>query len=180
MDRIVNSCALCKLFLLLTTSVLSFFCVAQNAIVTESLLTGSPASQWDITNGAGDPSIQGFATGISVNKGQTIHFKINVTGPSTSFNIKIYRIGYYQGNGARLIQDLGNVTGTAQASPITDAATALVDCGNWTESSHWDVPATAVSGVYIAKLARADNNGASHIIFIVRDDASHSSLGKGM
>jgi hypothetical protein len=33
-----------------------------------------------------------------------------------------------------------------------------------------------VSGVYIAKLTRTVNNGASHIIFIVRDDGSHSDL----
>ena len=39
---------------------------AQNAIVTENALTGNPASEWDIS-GAGDLTIQGFATQISVN-----------------------------------------------------------------------------------------------------------------
>ena len=38
------------------------------------------------------------------------------------------------------------------------------------------MPATAVSGVYIAKLDRADNGGASHITFVVRDDASTSDV----
>ena len=53
-------------------------------------------------------SIQGFATDISVNVGGTINFKIDVnTGTDKTFNISIYRIGYYQGNGARLIADLG-------------------------------------------------------------------------
>src|ERR1700761_7043048 len=39
----------------------------QNAIVAENCLTGNPASEWDISpNNAGDPTIQGFATDISV------------------------------------------------------------------------------------------------------------------
>jgi hypothetical protein len=46
-------------------------------------------------SGVGDLSIQGFATDISVNKGSTIHFKIDVN-PATTYSIKIYRLGYYQ------------------------------------------------------------------------------------
>ncbi len=55
-------------------------------------------------------------------------------------------------------------------------ATGLVDCGTWNESAHWDIPSTAVSGIYIARLKRTDNEGASHIVLIVRDDASTSDL----
>src|SRR5262247_906989 len=47
-----------------------------NPIVCENALPGNPDSEWDI-NGAGDPNIQGFATDISVNKGETVHFKID-------------------------------------------------------------------------------------------------------
>src|SRR5580704_1303979 len=45
-----------------------------NAIEAENCLPGNPPSQWDVS-GAGDPTIQGFATDISVNLGQTINFK---------------------------------------------------------------------------------------------------------
>ena len=38
------------------------------------------------------------------------------------------------------------------------------------------MPATAASGIYFAKLVRADNGGASHIVFIVRNDASTAPL----
>jgi len=45
--------------------------------VENGRLTGvADASQWDV-NGAGDLSIQGFATDISVNTGGTIGFKIS-------------------------------------------------------------------------------------------------------
>ena len=37
---------------------------------------------------------------MSVNKGQTIRFKVKTT--ATNYHIDIYRLGYYQGNGARL------------------------------------------------------------------------------
>ena len=157
---------------------------AQNAIVTENNITGVPASQWDIpSNGNGtfgDKSIQGFATNISVNKGSAINFKITITsGTDKQFGIKIYRIGYYQGNGARLIADLGTAfTGITQAACNFDNTTGLTDCGNWTTTTTWTVPSTAVSGLYVAKLTRsaAGGGGSSHIVFIVRDDASTSPL----
>jgi len=150
------------------------FLFAQNAIVTENALPGNPASEWDIS-GAGDLTIQGFATSIGVNKGGTINFK--VTAPSgILYSIKIYRIGYYQGNGARLITSLGTFTGIAQAPCVVDTITGLVDCGNWTAQASWDIPATAVSGIYIARVTRTDNGGSSHIVFVVRDDAANSPI----
>ncbi|HEY6506170.1 MAG TPA: N,N-dimethylformamidase beta subunit family domain-containing protein, partial [Chitinophagaceae bacterium] len=163
--------------LLITLAALSClsFSIAQNPIVTENALTGNPASEWDIA-GAGDLSIQGFATDISVNKGQTVHFKIKTD--ASAYTIDIYRLGYYNGNGARKV-GTGTITATlpqTQPDPLTDAVTGLVDCGNWNESANWAVPSTAVSGIYIAKLTRTDDNGASHIVFIVRDDASNSDL----
>jgi hypothetical protein len=69
---------------------------AQNAIATENALPGNSPAQWDIT-GSGDLSIQGFATDISVNKGETVHFKIKTD--ANAYTIKIYRLGYYQGKG---------------------------------------------------------------------------------
>src|SRR5206468_5703072 len=47
---------------------------AQNPIVVENQKSGTPQSTWDIS-GAGDLSIQGFATDISVNRGATVRFK---------------------------------------------------------------------------------------------------------
>jgi hypothetical protein len=49
-----------------------------NAIVAENCLTGVSSNTWDVNGqGAGDATIQGFATDISVNVGGTIHFKID-------------------------------------------------------------------------------------------------------
>jgi hypothetical protein len=165
---------LCRL-VFITVLTLSFSqAFGQNAIVTENAQPGNPESEWDIS-GAGDLTIQGYATDISYNKGETAHFKIKTN--ASAYTVKIYRLGYYQGNGARFMGD-GVITATlpqTQPTCLTNS-TGLIDCGNWSESAHWDIPANAVSGIYIAKLTRTNNNGSSHIVFVVRDDASNSDL----
>ena len=122
-------------------------------------------------------AIQGFATSIGVNRGETVNFKVDVnTGTDKRFNVTIYRIGYYGGKGARLVQDLGTVNGIAQGACLFDT-TGILDCGNWLQSFSWAVPANATSGLYIAKVTRLDaSGGTSHIAFVVRDDASNSKL----
>jgi Domain of unknown function (DUF4082)/Putative Ig domain/Bacterial Ig-like domain (group 2) len=149
-----------------------------NPITVENAKTGNPSSEWDVS-GAGDLSIQGFATDISVNKGGTIQFKIDTD--ATSYRLDIYRLGYYAGNGARFIQSVSPsaTLPQLQPDPVTDADTGLIDCGNWAVSASWAVPVTVTSGLYIAKLVRTDSGGTgdgSHIAFVVRDDNSTSDI----
>ncbi|MFF1385648.1 DUF4082 domain-containing protein [Arthrobacter sp. NPDC058288] len=145
-----------------------------NVIACENSKPGSPSSEWDIS-GAGDSGIQGFATEISVNAGQPINFKVDTN--ASDYTIAVYRTGWYQGLGARKI---ASVTPLAfrQSQPqcLSDITTELYDCGTWAVSATWQVPATAVSGVYIALLTRPDTGGQSHITFIVRSDGSRSDV----
>src|SRR3954452_8424836 len=147
-----------------------------NPVACENALPGSAPSSWQV-NGNGDSTIQGYGTSMSVNKGATVSFKIKTT--ASAYHIDIYRLGYYQGNGARL--QASNIRPTAtlpqtQPSCITTASTGLIDCGNWAVSGSWTVPSSSVSGVYIAKLVRDDTGGASQIPFVVRDDSSSSQM----
>ncbi len=150
--------------------------LAQNAIVTENQNAGTPSSTWYIPH-PGDANIQGFATDMSVQHGDTVHFKVDTDSPA--YHIDIYRLGWYQGLGARSV-GTGVVTATlpqTQPAPLYDTVTGMSDCGNWAESAHWDVPASAVSGVYLANLIRDDATaGSSSIVFVVRDDTSTSDL----
>jgi hypothetical protein len=148
-----------------------------NAIVAENCLTGSPSEEWDVGPGsAGDLTIQGFATDISVNQGSTVFFKINT--PASAYTIDIYRMGYYGGRGARKITSVVPSVPLPQTQPAcaTDSTTGLIDCGNWAVSASWQVPATAVSGIYFAHLIRGVTGGDSHIVFIVRNDTGHSAI----
>jgi VCBS repeat-containing protein len=145
------------------------------SIVTENQLTGTPQSVWSV--GTGNTTIQGFATDISVDQGQTVNFKINDSA-NAPYHIDIYRLGYYQGNGARLVATINSsqTLRQVQPSPLTDAATGLVDAGNWAVSASWSVPTTATSGLYFARLTRDDTGGASAAYFVVRDDDGGSDL----
>ena len=147
-----------------------------NPIVLENMKTGNPESEWGV-QGSGDANIQGFATDISVNHGQTVNFKIATD--SSHYRIDIYRLGYYGGMGARKVGSIEQNLGTAQVQPhpLVDYSTGLIDCGNWSVSASWAVPADAVSGLYIAKLVREDGTeGASQIPFIVRNDEAASDI----
>src|SRR5262245_60095683 len=74
--------------------------VAVNPIPCENTHPGTPPSAWAVS-GAGVPGIQGFATDISVNAGDTVSFKVRTD--SANYSLTIYRLGYYQGSGARQV-----------------------------------------------------------------------------
>ena len=149
---------------------------SSNPIACENSKPGNPASEWDVT-GSGDSSIQGFATDISVDQGETVRFKVDTA--ASDYRLDIYRLGYYGGAGARYITTVQPSAALPQAQPACaeDPSTGLIDCGTWAESASWAVPADAVSGIYLAKLVRESGpTGASHIVFIVRDDDGGSEL----
>lgn len=54
-------------------------------IVRENCLPGVPSTEWDV-NGAGDPSIQGFATDMSVNVGDTVRSNKHPTNQASQSN----------------------------------------------------------------------------------------------
>jgi hypothetical protein len=147
-----------------------------NPVACENSLPGDAPSDWQV-NGIGDSSIQGYATSMSVNVGDTISFKIKTT--ASSYHIDILRLGYYGGNGARKIAaGIKPSAPLPQSQPacLTNSSTGLIDCGNWGVSASWTVPSNAVSGIYIAHLVRDDTGGSSQIPFVVRDDSSHSAI----
>ncbi|MCE2395924.1 hypothetical protein J4G02_15255 [Candidatus Poribacteria bacterium] len=128
-----------------------------NDIVRENRLPGDPPTEWDI-NGWGDPTIQGFGHDISINRGETIFFKIKTD--STDYRIDIYRMGYYGGMGARRVDTIKPSVKLPQHQPegLRDEATHLYDCGNWTVSASWQAPSDATSGIYFARLVRQDSD----------------------
>jgi hypothetical protein len=161
-----------------------------NSIVTENQNQGTSQNTWDLSGegqysgfGLGNGQtplagvtdfIEGFADNMSVNRGQTINFKINTN--STSYRIDIYRLGYYAGNGARLMKSISMSSASLQPTPLTNLTIGLVDAGNWSVTASWAVPTTAVSGVYIAHLVRTDKAGENHITFVVRDDGNKHDI----
>ena len=153
------------------------------SIAQENQLQGTPTSQWFI-DGPGNTNIEGFATQMSVNQGQTVQFKVNTD--ADAYRLDIYRMGYYGGLGAREVASIHPSTSLPQnqPAPLVDSSFAhdkgsagLVDAGNWSVSATWSVPSDATSGIYFAKLEREDGiAGTNYIVFVVRNDTGNSDL----
>ncbi|HEX6130403.1 MAG TPA: N,N-dimethylformamidase beta subunit family domain-containing protein, partial [Actinomycetota bacterium] len=147
----------------------------ESVVACENSKPGNPASEWDV-DGAGDASIQGFATPFSANRGETVRFRVKTD--AAAYRIDVYRLGYYGGLGARKVATLAPTAALPQQQPecVREQSTGLVDCGNWAESAAWELPADAVSGVYVGKLVRDDTGGESLVYFVVRDDERGSDV----
>ena len=81
--------------------------------------------------------------------------------PTLAYQINIYRIGYYQGNGARLVATIpsSQTLVQVQPNPLYNSTTGMYDAGNWAVSASWAVPSDATSGVYLADLVRMTRGG---------------------
>src|SRR5882757_2874702 len=141
-----------------------------NPVACENTQAGTP--NWQVNSD--DPSIAGFTTDISSTAGGTVQFKVNTT--ASSYQIFIYRLGYYGGAGARQVATLAVNTHTNQPACKVDATTFMTDCGNWAVSATWNVPTTAVSGLYYAALHRNDDGSENEMAFVIRNDSSHSDV----
>jgi hypothetical protein len=144
-----------------------------NDVQCENSKPGTPMEDWYSPGAWGD--IEGFTDKVSYQPGETISFRVQSPVPYT---IDIYRLGWYNGDGARLMPTSPTTTypATAQPSCLTDPSTGLVDCGNWTVTSTWTIPSDAVSGLYLAQLDQNDGNGLMPYPFVVRNEASHSDI----
>ena len=148
-----------------------------NPIVVENAKPGDPS--WVLSHPAVDGEIEGYASAVSVNRGEQISFFVNTIDPT--FALQVFRMGWYGGAGARSMGPPVSLTGVQQPAPITDSTTLLIDAGNWSSSYVLAIPYNAsdptdwLSGVYLAKLVGSSGRDA-FIVFVVRDDGRISDL----
>ena len=124
--------------------------------------------------------IKGYASATSINKGDKINFFISVKPTPQTYNIDVYRVGWYNGNGGELKLQAHGIAGVTQPAPTYDSSTGLIAC-NWSLSYTLDTSQATIdstgwtSGVYLALLTNASNY-QTYIIFVVRDDARIADL----
>ncbi len=89
-----------------------------NPIQTENALTGT--RDWQIVpKRAGlNRKIEGYASATSVNIGERITFHVSIDS-GTRFAIEIYRMGWYNGDGGRLVYARRGILGRLQ--PLAEA-----------------------------------------------------------
>lgn len=148
--------------------------MAVDIAAENALTTGRTPYTETAISGAGDTTVAGFARQISVDVGDTVQF--SVTGGAV--DIDIYRLGYYGGDGWRLVDSITN-TPTTQPAPTSIAnSNGAVTCTNWSVTASWAVPAGATSGMYVA-LIRSVAPQAPNAFwapFVVRDDAATADI----
>lgn len=120
-----------------------------------------PATKWRC------PWIEGYASRTSVRPGETIDFHVS-TRPASPFTLDLYRLGFYGGDGGRLVHRFGPVPGKAQPDPVVGPK-RVRDC-RWEPSLSLRIPRDWVSGVYLGKLTEQTSGIQSYVIFVVRDD----------
>ena len=112
------------------------------------------------------PWVEGYCSHAGIEAGGTIRFHVS-TNPVSRFTLDIFRLGWYGGDGGRLMAKLGSFEGRIQEDPPLGEK-RVRNC-QWTASAEWTIPADAVSGVYLGKLTAEKEGIQSYVIFIVRD-----------
>ncbi len=161
-------------FLVTTTSQQAT--AADNPIVTENAKPG--ALDWQLTRVRVDkqayrsPWIEGYCSRQSVSAGETIDIMVS-TDPALPYEIEIFRMGYYDGRGARLMKTIGPLQGSVQPTPEPGEKN-LHEC-QWEPATQLTIPEDWLSGVYLGRLSTLPGSDdlpywQSYVVFIVTDD----------
>lgn len=135
-------------------------------------------TDWVLTRPALHHEIEGYAPLTSVNRGDELKLFVNTS--ADFYTVRIYRMGWYQGTGAREVAEPIRRKGHVQPLPTTDPGTGLIEC-QWKDPLILAIPQNRsdatdwASGIYLAKLTAEPTGDQSYIIFVVRDDARPST-----
>jgi hypothetical protein len=144
---------------------------------TENAKPGDP--NWKLTNVSNLGEIQGYASAVSINRGESIQLFVSTIDPG--YKLDVYRVGWYQGTGARRMMPTVTLPGIRQPSPVVDVTTGLIEC-NWLRPYTLNVPANPFdptdwfSGVYLARMTGNISGKQNFIVFVVRDDSRPSDI----
>ncbi len=134
-------------------------------VIQENERPGTTA--WEIHGNA--RGIAGFANQVYAAHGQSVTLYVSTTAPW--FRADAFRMGYYQGKGARLVWQSGQVAGRRQPPcPVTPGIN-MVSCDNWSPSLTFTVTSAFVQGDYLIKLT-GPGNRQNYVPLTVWDPAS--------
>jgi hypothetical protein len=127
---------------------------------------------WIVSGHQVPRAIEGFADVTSAEAGTEVTLFVNTI--ARSFHVEAYRMGYYQGLGARLVWTSDQVAGIQQPAPQVDWPLNTVQCA-WTPSLSVPIDASWPPGAYLLKLV-GDLGQQQYIPLCIRDDASTAAF----
>lgn len=141
-----------------------------SAVKAENQKPGTSA--WRITGYQSAHNIEGYASKVSVNQGNS--FTVFISTTSTSYKIQAYRMGYYQGKLGHLVWTSPTLTGEKQPTCPVLKPSNTVEC-NWKPSYTIKTNSTWFPGDYLLKLV-GNNNAQRWIPITVRNDRSNAAV----
>ncbi len=139
-------------------------------VVAENRLPGTEA--WRITKGA-SPQISGFANKTYASEGTKV--TLYVSTPARSFRVEAFRMGYYQGKGARLVWESKSLEGHLKAPCQLTPGVNMVSCDRWAPTLVVKVTPAFVQGDYLFKLVGSGGQ-QSYIPLTVWDPTSSAAF----
>ncbi|HBE66538.1 MAG TPA: hypothetical protein DDW52_00180, partial [Planctomycetaceae bacterium] len=141
---------------------------------------GTPESAW-FRDQADPEELGGYTGQTSYAPGETLELFVS-SSPVEDYHVEIFRLGWYGGDGARLVGCIpdcsgGTLQGIDQGIPAPDPVTLEVDA-NWAATDSFVIPDNWESGYYIASLIfdSGANIGDAHFVpFIVRAEAANNA-----
>jgi hypothetical protein len=126
---------------------------------------------WIVTGVQVPHAIEGYASQVSAVSGDEVTVFVNTSARSVS--LQAFRMGYYQGLGARLVYQTDEVAGQQQPSPALTSGVNTVSC-QWHPTFTLRVDGWP-PGCYLLKI---EGNGGEqqYVPLTVRDDASTAAF----
>ncbi|HKO57042.1 MAG TPA: N,N-dimethylformamidase beta subunit family domain-containing protein [Thermoanaerobaculia bacterium] len=143
---------------------------ASNPIQIENAKPGT--EEWKLYDEHDSGEIEGYASAISVNRGQSINFYVSTI--DSIYTMDVFRMGWYGGKGGRRMLPTITRAGFRQVIPAPAPDTGIVEC-HWTDPYTITIPNDWVSGFYLVKLTAVNLRLNKFILFIVREDGRPSN-----
>jgi hypothetical protein len=125
---------------------------------------------WEITTPQTPTGIEGYANRVSVDVGQPV--TLYVSTQADSFKVQVFRMGWYQGDLARLVWTSPSVPGKVQPSCPVTRGVNMVEC-SWQPSTTIAMRPSWPQGDYLFKLVGSGGQ-ESLVPLTVRDDQSRA------
>jgi hypothetical protein len=145
-----------------------------NPIVVENGKAGIkdwwvPYPQWSL-----DHEVEGFTESLSYAPGDALLVHASTEFDGDPVNWWIFRTGYYNGCGARLVAE-GHLTGKKGALPAASTWDVPAEA-DWAVLLRYTLPSDLVSGVYALRLDNVRARKSFLATFVVRDDTRSADL----
>ncbi len=118
--------------------------------------------------------VEMFCNRTSARSGEKINVHIAGHG---AVKLEVWRLGNEDGNGGRLVTDLGVVDLAPATSPLFDFKTGLVSCSHWPAVCTFSVGSNWKSGVYMVKADTLTSpTRSADAIFVVTPSKPHDII----